>query len=60
MTCDKACGGILSWLGFVVNKDKPLWVPTQNMTWLGVNLDLQNEKFTISEERMVSIFQSLE
>ena len=46
--------------GFVVNKDKSLWLPTQNMTWLGVNLDLQNEKFTIPEERMASIFQSLE
>ena len=24
--------------GFVVNKDKSLWVPTQNMTWLGVKI----------------------
>ena len=44
--------------GFVVNQEKSAWYPITNMTWLGINLDFDNKKFSISTT-VTKIIQSL-
>ncbi|XP_057296266.1 uncharacterized protein LOC130625224 [Hydractinia symbiolongicarpus] len=46
--------------GFVANNDKSLWSPTQNMTWLGINLDLKKKLFSILSQRLISTLSSLQ
>ena len=50
----------LSLSGFIVNEEKSIWNPVQNMTWLGIQVDLQNEKFSIPEGRLQSFSRLLE
>ena len=50
----------LSLSGFIVNEEKSIWNPVQNMTWLGIQVDLQNKKFSIPEGRLQSFSRLLE
>ena len=46
--------------GFIVNEEKSIWFPTEKMTWLGINVDLNNKIFTISDERLHSAVFALQ
>ena len=46
--------------GFIANEEKSVWIPIQKMTWLGINADLKNKIFTISNERIDSVVSSLQ
>ena len=41
--------------GFVINEDKSIWVPTQEITWLGVKINLSSFCLFITQERIESI-----
>jgi len=46
--------------GFVVNEDKSQWDPAMVMTWLGVELDLINNTYRITQERVSSLLSSID
>ena len=46
--------------GFVINTQKPIWQPQRELTWLGVNINLDKLCFSIPQTRIESIFFSLE
>ena len=41
--------------GFIVNSEKSIWQPTKVLTWLGIEVDLNNDTLKISSERIDSI-----
>jgi len=41
--------------GFVINDEKSFWVPTKHLTWLGISVDLRNNTYSISSERISSL-----
>jgi len=45
--------------GFIVNKEKSIWQPTQKITWLGIEVDLKEKLYTITENRILSILDTL-
>ena len=49
----------LMYAGFVINEEKSVWRPSQNITWLGVNLNSESGCFTISKSRVDSILQTI-
>ena len=46
--------------GFVINTQKSIWQPQRELTWLGVNINLDKLCFSIPQTRIESIFFSLE
>ena len=46
--------------GFVINSQKSIWQPQRELTWLGVNINLDKLYFSIPQTRIESIFFSLE
>lgn len=51
---------LLSECGLVINKEKTIWYPTKNLTWLGINIDLNSNIYQISEKRIFSLLESCE
>ena len=45
--------------GFVENETKSQWEPVQIMTWLGVEVDLNNNTYSITRERVDSLLSSI-
>ena len=41
--------------GFIINSEKSVWQPTKVLTWLGIEVDLNNDTLKISSERIDSI-----
>ena len=39
--------------GFVVNQEKSVWEPTQNLEWLGINWDAKGGVISVREKRIV-------
>ena len=46
--------------GFVINTQKSIWQPQREITWLGVNINLDKFCFSIPQTLIESIFFSLE
>ena len=46
--------------GFIINSDKSVWQPTKVLTWLGIEVDLNNDTLKISSERIDSILFNIE
>ena len=46
--------------GFVFNSEKSVWQPTKVLTWLGIELDLNNDTLKISSERIDSTLLIIE
>ena len=45
--------------GFLANVTKSVWEPTQNITWLGVTVDLREGSLCISEKRVKSLLETV-
>ena len=41
--------------GFIVNKEKSVWNPSQRLTWLGIEIDLKGCFYCIPQERLLNI-----
>ena len=46
--------------GFIVNSEKSVWQPTKVLTWLGNDVDFNNDTLKISSERINSILFIIE
>ena len=46
--------------GFIVNSEKLVWQPPKVLTWLGIEVDLNNDTLKISSERIDSILFTIE
>ena len=46
--------------GFIVNSEKSVWQPTKVLTWLGNDVDFNNDTLKISSERIYSILFIIE
>ena len=46
--------------GFIINSDKSVWQPTKVLTWLGIEVDLNNDTLKVSSERIDSILFTIE
>ena len=46
--------------GFVVNEEKSIWQPTQNLVWLGFELNTALGIFRVSNSRVTSLLESLQ
>ena len=44
--------GDLCAVGFVINEDKSIWVPTQSIEWLGTIWDTNSEEISIRQKRV--------
>lgn len=51
---------LLQKCGFVINQEKSEWEPQKVFTWLGVTLNLVENTYKISSERIASIFSTIE
>ena len=45
--------------GFVQNETKSQWEPVRVMTWLGIEVDLNNNTYSITQERIISLLSSI-
>ena len=45
--------------GFIINSKKSVWYPTRNITWLGINVELNSNTFCISDLRTESIYSTI-
>ena len=45
---------------FIINSEKSVWQPTKVLTWLGIEVDLNNDTLKISSERIDSILFTTE
>ena len=46
--------------GFIINSEKSVWQPTKVLTWLGIEVDLNNDTLKVSSERIDSILFTIE
>ena len=46
--------------GFIVNSEKSVWLPIKTLTWLRIEVDLNNDKLKISSERIDSILFTID
>ena len=46
--------------GFIVNSEKSVWQPQKELTWLGIKINLITSRFTIPENRVLSIMESIQ
>ena len=51
---------LLSDTGFVVNEEKSQWQPSRKMTWLGVELNLFENTYKITQQRISSLLCTIE
>ena len=45
--------------GFVINEDKSLWEPVQNITWLGTVFDTERGFISVTESRISKLKSSI-
>ena len=45
--------------GFLANKTKSIWEPTQTISWLGISTDLHQGVMYITEKRVKTLFETL-
>ena len=45
--------------GFVINDKKSVWIPTQNITWLGFHFSSERYTLEVTEERCLSLLGSV-
>ena len=45
--------------GFVINEEKSIWVPTQTISWLGLDYDSNEHVLRITDKRIASLLKSL-
>ena len=46
--------------GFLANKTKIIWEPTQTISWLGISTDLHQGLMYITEKRVKTLFETLD
>ena len=46
--------------GFVPNVTKSIWIPCQRITWLGIEIDVNNNTLSITSSRITSILNKIE
>ena len=46
--------------GFIINEDKSLWEPDQNMIWLGTVLDTNQGFISVTEHRITKLKRSID
>ena len=46
--------------GFIINSEKSVWQPQKELIWLGIKINLINSRFTIPENRILSIMESIQ
>ena len=46
--------------GFIVNSEKSVWLPSKTLTWLRIEVDLNNDTLKISSERIDSILFTID
>ena len=46
--------------GFIINSEKSVWQPRKELIWLGIKLNLITSRFTIPENRILSIMESIQ
>ena len=51
---------LLTKASFIINSEKSVWQPTKVLTWLGIEVDLNNDTLKISSERIDSILFTIE
>ena len=47
-------------LGFVPNVTKSVWIPCQRITWLSIEIDINNNTLSITASRITSILNKIE
>ena len=57
---DDGLGASPSLGGFITNSEKSVWQPQKELTWLGIKINLINSRFTIPENRILSILESIQ
>ena len=50
----------LTQCGFIINSEKSVWQPQKELIWLGIKINLINSRFTIPENQILSIMESIE
>ena len=50
----------LTQCGFIINSEKSVWQPQKELIWLGIKINLINLRFTIPENRVLSIMESIQ
>ena len=50
----------LTQCGFIINFEKSVWQPQKELIWLGIKINLINSRFTIPENRILSIMESIQ
>jgi len=50
---------LLKLAGLVVNREKSEWDPSRCLSWLGVNVNLTNNTYQITEQRISSLLKSI-
>ena len=51
---------VLTRCGFIANSEKSVWQPQKELTWLGIKINLITSRFTIPENRVLSIMESIQ
>ena len=46
--------------GFIINSEKSVWQPQKELIWLGIKINLITARFTIPENRILSIMESIQ
>ena len=52
--------GSLTQCGFDLNSEKSVWQLQKELIWLGIKINLPNSQFTIPENRVLSIMESIQ
>ena len=50
----------LTQCGFIINSEKSVWQPQKELIWLGIKMHLIHSRFTITEDRILSIMESIQ
>ena len=50
----------LTQCGFIVNSEKSVWQPQKELIWLGIKINLITSRFTIPENRILSIMEFIQ
>ena len=50
----------LTQCGSIINSEKSVWQPQKEFIWLGIKINLINSHFTIPENRILSIMESIQ
>ena len=60
LRCSKFVKSSLINSGFVPNDTKSIWIPCQNIIWLGIEIDINNNMLKITSHRITSILNKIE